>query len=58
MKSQEAFLNNRKKLTSDKLILKAIRGAHIETEDLDSDTLSSLLGEALLSSYRKLSNRN
>ena len=58
MKSQEAFLNNRKKLTSDKLILKAIRGAHIEIEDLDSDTLSSLLGEALLSSYKKLSNRN
>ena len=50
MKSQEAFLNNRKELTSDKLILKAIRGAHIEIEDLDSDTLSSLLGEALLSS--------
>ena len=58
MKSQEAFLNNRKELTSDKLILKAIRGAHIEIEDLDSDTLSSLLGEALLSSYKKLSNRN
>ena len=58
MKIQEAFLNNRKELTSDKLILKAIRGAHIEIEDLDSDTLSSLLGEALLSSYKKLSNRN
>ena len=47
-------INNWKGLTSDKWILKTIRGAHIEIEDLDSVTLSGLSGETLLSPIEKL----
>ena len=46
-------INNWKGLTSDKWILKTIRGAHIEIEDLDSVTLSGLSGETLLSPIEK-----
>ena len=46
-------INNWKGLTSDKWILKTIRGAHIEIEDLDSVTLSDLSGETLLSPIEK-----
>ena len=42
-------INNWKGLTSDKWILKTIRGAHIEIEDLDSVTLRGISGETLLS---------
>ena len=38
-------INNWKGLTSDKWILKTIRGAHIEIEDFDSVTLSNLSGK-------------
>ena len=46
-------INNWKGLTSDKWILKTVRGAHIEIEDLDSVTLSGLSGETLLSPIKK-----
>ena len=46
-------INNWEGLTSDKWILKIMRGAHIETEDLDSVTLSGLSGETLLSPIEK-----
>ena len=46
-------INNWKGLTSDKWILKTIRGAHIEIEDLDSVTLSGLSGETLLRPIEK-----
>ena len=46
-------INNWKGLTSDKWILKTIRGAHIEIEDLDSVTLRGLSGETLLSPIEK-----
>ena len=46
-------INNWKGLTSDKWILKTVRGAHIEIEDLDSVTLSVLSRETLLSPIEK-----
>ena len=46
-------INKWKGLTSDKWILKTVRGAHIEIEDLDSVTLNSLSGETLLSPIEK-----
>ena len=51
-------INNWKGLTSDKWILKTVRGAHIEIEDLDSVRLSGLSGETLLSHREKTSNRS
>ena len=45
--------NNWKGLASDKWILKTVREAHIETEDLHSVTLSGLSGETLLSLIEK-----
>ena len=44
---QVAFLNTL--ITSDKWILKTVRGPHIEIEDIDSVTLSGLSWETLLS---------
>ena len=46
-------INNWKGLTLDKWILKTVRGAHIEIEDLDSVTFSGLSGETLLSPIEK-----
>ena len=53
-------INNWKGLALDKWILKTVRGAHIEIENLDSDTLSGFSREALLSPTEKnfVSNRN
>ena len=46
-------INNWKGLTSDKCILKTIRRAHIDIEDLDSVRFSGLSGETLLSPIEK-----
>ena len=46
-------INNWKGLTSDEWILKTVRGAYIEMEDLDSVTISGLSGETLLRPIEK-----
>ena len=46
-------INKWKELTSDTWILKSVRGAHIEIEDLDSVTLNSYSGKTLLSPIEK-----
>ena len=46
-------INDWKRLTSDKWILKTVRGAHIEFEDLDSVMLSGLLVETLSNPIEK-----
>ena len=53
-------INNWKGLTSDKWVLKTVRGSHIEIEDLDLVRPSALSGETLLKPHRKnfVSNRN
>ena len=52
-------INNWRGLISDKWILKTVRGAYIEIEDLDSVTLSGLSGETVIP-HRKnfVSSRN
>ena len=46
-------IHNWKGLTSDKWILKTVRGAHIEIEDLDSVKLRDLSGKTLLNPIEK-----
>ena len=53
-------INNWKGLTSDKWILKTIRGAHVEIEDLDSVKLMGPFRGNTIKPHRKnfVSNRN